>query len=64
MGDIIIVTAIMTSVFLILRRQIRRFRKGECGGGCAGCSGSCCGCMGSRAEEAGKQSVPLKRTRD
>ena len=64
MGDIIIVTVIMTAVFFILRRQIRKFRRGECGGGCAGCSGSCCGCMGSCVEEAGKQSVTLNRTCD
>ena len=57
MGDIIIVTVIVTAVFLILRHQIRKFRRGECGGGCAGCSGSCCGCTGSCVEEAGKQSV-------
>lgn len=54
MGDIIIVAVIVIAVFFILRSQIRKFHRGECGGGCAGCSGSCCGCMGSHVEEAGK----------
>lgn len=54
MGDIIIVTVIATAVFFILRRQIHKLRRGQCGGGCAGCSGSCCGCMESRVEEGGK----------
>lgn len=54
MGDIIIVTVIAIAVFFILRSQIRKLRRGQCGGGCAGCSGSCCGCVGSRVEEGGK----------
>ena len=54
MGDIIIVTVIAAAVFFILRSQIRKLRRGQCYGGCAGCSGNCSGCMGAGVEEAWK----------
>lgn len=44
MADIIIVTALAIVVFFIVRGQLRKLRRGQCSGGCAGCSGSCAGC--------------------
>ena len=54
MGDVIIITVIAIAVFFILRSQIRKLRKGQCIGGCAGCSGSCKGCMESQVKDTGK----------
>lgn len=54
MTDIIIITIIAVAAFFILRSQLRKFRRGQCGGGCAGCGGACGGCGGcaSAADEA------------
>lgn len=41
MADIIIITTLAVIVFFIVRSQLRKLRKGQCSGGCAGCSGSC-----------------------
>ena len=48
MADIIIIAALATAVFFILRGQLGKLRKGQCAGGCAGCSscGSCGSCGG------------------
>ena len=37
MGDVVVLLALLAGVFLILRSQIRKFRRGECSGGCPGC---------------------------
>ena len=52
MADIIIITTLAIIVFFIVRSQLRKLRKGQCGGGCSGCSGSCSRCC----------DVPSKRT--
>lgn len=50
MADVIIIAALATAVFFILRSQLGKLRKGQCAGGCGSC-GSCgaCGGCGSRA---------------
>ena len=53
MGDVIVITVIVIAVFLILCGQIRKFRRGQCSGGCAGCSGCGSGCMKPHAEDTG-----------
>lgn len=56
MTDIIIVAGIGAAVFLIVRRELRRLRRG---GGCTGCSRSsggesgCASCGGSSGGESG-----------
>lgn len=56
MTDIIIVAGIGAAVFLIVRRELRRLRRG---GGCASCGGSseggngCVSCGGSSGGESG-----------
>lgn len=45
MTDIIVVTGLAIAVFLIVRSQLHKLRKGQCGGGCAGCSGNCTECQ-------------------
>lgn len=54
MGDVVVITVIVTAVFFILRSQVRKFRKGQCSGGCAGCSGGCSGCMSPHVGDTGK----------
>ncbi len=51
MGDVIIITALAIIVFFIVRSQLRRLRRGQCGGGCSGCCGSCSGCVGMTKEK-------------
>lgn len=45
LADIVIITILVITVFFILRSQIRKIRRGQCGCGCSGGYGSCCGCM-------------------
>ncbi len=45
MADIIIVTILAIAVFLVVRSQLHKLRRGQCGGGCAECPGSCAGCQ-------------------
>ncbi|MCM1064818.1 MAG: FeoB-associated Cys-rich membrane protein [Eubacterium sp.] len=52
MADVIIITVLAIVVFFIVRSQLRKLRKGQCGGGCAGCCGSCSGCC----------EAPIKKT--
>ena len=52
MADIIIITALAVIVFFIVRSQLRKLRKGQCSGGCAGCSGSCGSCCGAPVKKA------------
>ncbi|MDE6924396.1 MAG: FeoB-associated Cys-rich membrane protein [Acetatifactor sp.] len=52
MADIIIITALAVLVFFIVRSQLRKLRKGQCGGGCAGCCGSCGGGCGTPVDQA------------
>lgn len=48
MADLVIIAAIAAAVFLIVRRELRRLKSGQCGEGCGGCGGSCCGgCSGA-----------------
>ncbi len=49
MADIIIVTVLAIAVFLVVRSQLHKLRKGQCSGECTGCFGGCAGC-GSCAE--------------
>lgn len=51
MIDVIIIAVIAMAVFFIVRRELRRFRKGQC---CSGCSGCNCGCK-SREESSVKK---------
>lgn len=41
MIDILLVVLIGIAVFFILKRELRRLKKGQCSGGCAGCCGDC-----------------------
>lgn len=43
MADIIITAILAAAVFFILKSRLNKFRRGECGGSCAGCTG-CAGC--------------------
>lgn len=54
LADIIIIAILVAIVFFILRSQIRKFRQGQCGGGCPGCGGSCGGCMNMPMDKAKK----------
>lgn len=42
LADIVIIAILATAVFFILRGQIRKYRKGQCCGGCSGCGDNCC----------------------
>ena len=44
LADIVIIAILVAAVFFILRGQIRKFRQGQCSGGCPGCNRSCSGC--------------------
>lgn len=46
MADVIIITIIAIAVFFIVRGELRKLRRGQCSGGCAGCDGSCRSCSG------------------
>lgn len=46
MADIIIITVLAIIVFFVVRSQLHRLRKGQCGSGCAGCQ-SCPMCQDS-----------------
>ena len=52
MADIIIITALAIVVFFIVRSQLRKLRRGQCGGGCAGCGGNCSSCCGTQINKA------------
>ena len=39
MADIIIITVLGIVVFFVVRSQLHKLRKGQCGGGCEGCQG-------------------------
>lgn len=54
MADIVIITVLAVIVFFIVRSQLRKLCKGQCGKGCAGC----CGCNNGSCE------VPMKRAED
>lgn len=54
LADIVIIVILAAAVFFILRSQIRRFRGGQCSGGCPGCSGNCSGCMNISTDKAKK----------
>lgn len=54
MADIIIITVLAVVVFFIVRSQLGKQRRGQCGKGCGGCCGSC----------NGSCEVPLKRAED
>lgn len=45
LADIVIIAVLATAVLFILRGQIRKYRKGQCCGGCSGCSDDCCSCQ-------------------
>lgn len=47
MADIIIITVLAIAVFFIVRSELKKLKRGQCGGGCAGCSGNCAGCAGT-----------------
>lgn len=51
MIDVIIIAVIAMAVFFIVRRELRRFRKGQC---CSGCSGCNCGCKSGEESSAKK----------
>lgn len=53
MADVIIITVLAVIVFLIVRSQLRKLLRGQCGG-CEGCCGSCGGCCGTPVEKAEK----------
>lgn len=58
MADIIIIAVLAGLVFLIVRGQFKKLRRGECTGGCAGCRGcSGGGCHGGPSEKKGKKQV-------
>ena len=52
MADVIIIAALAVIVFFIVRSQLRKLRRGQCSGGCAGCGGACSGCCGTPVEKA------------
>ncbi len=52
MADVIIIAVLAVIVFFIVRGQLRKLRKGQCSGGCAGCSGSCNGCCGTPVKKS------------
>lgn len=45
MADVIIVTILAIAVFFVVRSQLHKLRRGQCGGECAGCPGSRAGCQ-------------------
>lgn len=54
MADIIIITVLAVVVFFIVRNQLGKLRKGQCGKGCGGCCGGCngsCEVQAKRAED-------------
>lgn len=54
LADIVIIAILATAVFFILRGQIRKYRKGQCCGGCSGCGDNCCSCR-IESENTGKK---------
>lgn len=53
-ADFIVIAILAAAVFFILRGQIRKFRRGQCSGGCPGCSGSCGSCMNMPVDNVNK----------
>lgn len=54
MADIIIITVLAIAVFFIVRSELKKLKRGQCSGGCAGCtgsSGSCAGCAGTSVQK-------------
>ena len=54
MADLIIITVLAVVVFFIVRNQLGKLRKGQCGKGCGGCCGGCngsCEVQAKRAED-------------
>jgi len=52
MADIIIIAILGSVIFLIVRGQLKKIRRGQCAGGCAGCTGcSSCGCHAADADK-------------
>lgn len=51
MADIIIITIIAIAVFFIIRGELKKLRRGRCGGGCSSCNGSCNGCVGTPVQK-------------
>lgn len=39
MADMIMITVLAITAFMVIRGRLRRIGKGCCSGGCAGCSG-------------------------
>lgn len=54
MADIIIIAVLAIAVFFIVRGELKKLKRGQCSGGCAGCAGSsgnCAGCAGTSVQK-------------
>lgn len=41
MADVIIITVLAVAVFFVIRRELKKLRKGQCCSGCAECKRNC-----------------------